>query len=592
MKFPYGNADFYDIVTEKYFYIDRTDRIPLAEEMGKTILFLRPRRFGKSLWLSTLRNYYDVNRADEFEKLFGHLAIGQNPTATHNRYLILKWNFSGIETQGDVEEIREALHNHLNEAMKNFAERYKKLLSYPIEFNPRDAIASLQSTLTAVQTTPYKLYLLIDEYDNFANEVLMARQLGGEKRYEDLIKGEGMLKTLFKVVKAATEGEGIDRVFITGVSPVVMSDVTSGFNIADNIYLEPEFNDLCGFTESEILSVLQQVVRECGQPAAKADELLAMLRTFYNGYCFSLRSREFIYNPTLALYFLKYYQHNCLPPEEMLDENLAMDRGKIAYISQLTHGEQLIWETLKQEQTLAIERLARRFGVADILAETKDTQFMVSLLYYFGVLTLTAERNPFGEPIFQIPNLVVRGLYAERIQEMLLPTGAEIDESRRVTRLLYQKGEIEPLCDFIEQHQFRVFDNRDYKGSGELVIKTLFLTLLFNDILYIMDSEPALGRRYGDLIMLVRPDKRQYQILDILIEFKYVPLGKVGLTGEQVRGMTREELHQMKPVREAADEAEQQLTTYKQTLTERYGDILRLRTYTVVAVGYDRLVWQ
>jgi len=592
MKFPYGNADFYDIITEKYFYIDRTDRIPLTEEMGKTILFLRPRRFGKSLWLSTLRNYYDVNRADEFEKLFGHLAIGQNPTATHNRYFILKWNFSKIETQGSSDEIRQALHDHINGSVEIFKSYYRDYLDYEIIQDTHNALRTLESLFAAIARTPYKVYLLIDEYDNFANEVLMGRELGGEKRYKDLIKGEGMLKTLFKVVKAATEGEGIDRVFITGVSPVVMSDVTSGFNIADNIYLEPEFNDLCGFTESEILSVLQQVVRECGQPAAKADELLAMLRTFYNGYCFSLRSREFIYNPTLALYFLKYYQHNCLPPEEMLDENLAMDRGKIAYISQLTHGEQLIWETLKQEQTLAIERLARRFGVADILAETKDTQFMVSLLYYFGVLTLTAERNPFGEPIFQIPNLVVRGLYAERIQEMLLPTGAEIDESRRVTRLLYQKGEIEPLCDFIEQHQFRVFDNRDYKGSGELVIKTLFLTLLFNDILYIMDSEPALGRRYGDLIMLVRPDKRQYQILDILIEFKYVPLGKVKLTGEQVKNMSREELRQLKPVKAAADEAEKQLNNYQQTLTEHYGDILRLRTYTVVAVGYDRLVWQ
>lgn len=592
MKFPYGNANFYDIITNNYLYVDRTDRIPLIEDIGKTLLFLRPRRFGKSLWLSTLWNYYDVNRRDEFERLFGHLAIGQQPTEKHNKYLVLKWNFSVVETLGGVEEIRQALHDHLNDGLRDFSIRYRELLPYEIEFKPNNALSSLASILTAVQSTPYEVYLLIDEYDNFANEILMTQRMGSRQRYEDLIEGEGMLKTLFKAIKLGTEGQGIDRIFMTGVSPVVMSDVTSGFNIADNIYLRPEYNDLCGFTEDELIPILQQVVEQCGDSTIRVNELLTMLRTFYNGYCFSPRSQGFVYNPTLVFYFLKYYQYYCLTPEEMLDENLAMDRGKLAYIAQLPNGDQLVWDTLKQEQPLAIQQLARRFGVADVLAGAKDTQFLVSLLYYFGVLTLTTERTPYGEPIFQIPNLVVRGLYAERIQEMLLPTGAEIDEARRVTKLLYQQGQIEPLCDFIEQHQFRVFDNRDYQGANELVIKTLFLALLFNDIFYIMDSEPALARGYGDLIMLVRPDKRQYQLLDILIEFKYVGLGQVPLTGEQVQQASREELEQLEPVKAALAEAKQQLNRYEQTLVATYGDLLRLRTYTVVAVGYDRLVWQ
>ncbi len=591
MKFPYGNADFYDIISNNYFYIDRTGRIPLVEEIGKTLLFLRPRRFGKSLWLSTLWNYYDVSRTGEFERLFGHLAIGQHPTALHNQYFILKWNFSTIETQGNVKEIRQALYNHLNEALKNFARRYQALLPYQIEFHPEDALASLKSTLTAVQATPYKVYLLIDEYDNFANEVLMAGQSGSTRRYEELITGEGMLKTLFKAVKDATEGQGIDRIFITGVSPVVMSDVTSGFNIAENIYLEPEFNDLCGFSEAEISPVLHQIAKQGGYSPKKTAEWLVMLRTFYNGYCFSPRSNDFIYNSTLVLYFLKHLQRMGLTPEEMLDENLAMDRGKIAYISQLPDGEELVWKTLNARQPLAIQRLAHRFGVRDILSGARDTQFMVSLLYYFGVLTLTTERTAFGELILGIPNLVVRGLYAERIQEMLLPTGPEIDAARRVTRHFCQTGDLEPLCNFIEQHQFKVFDNRDYREADELVVKTLFLTLLFNDTLYIMDSEPELQRGYGDLLMLARPDKRQYQFLDILIEFKYVPLGKNNLTGEQVRGMSREELRALEPVQTAFAEAEQQLVRYRQVLEDMYGDVLRLHTSTVVSVGYDRLVW-
>ncbi|MDM8520875.1 AAA family ATPase [Anaerolineales bacterium HSG6] len=592
MKFPYGNADFYQIITENYFYVDRTNRIPFVETFGKTLLFLRPRRFGKSLWLSTLWNYYDLNRADEFEQLFGHLAIGQKPTPKHNQYLILKWNFSEIETQGDVEQIRQLLHDHINDSLKDFSKRYRAILPFEIEFNPKNAISSLTSTLTAVQATPYKVYLLIDEYDNFANEVLMARRMGSEKRYDDLIKGEGMLKTLFKAVKNRTEGQGIDRVFITGVSPVVMSDVTSGFNVADNIYLEPEFNDLCGFTEAELISVLEQVAEHCQLSSTKTNEMLTLLRMFYDGYSFSSQTKARIYNPTLVLYFLKYLYRTCRSPEELLDENLAMDRGKIAYISQLSRGEELVWNSLHQHKEIALERLARRFGVEDILASQNDNQFLISLLYYFGVLTLTTERNEYGKPTFKIPNLVIQGLYAERIREMILPTGRELDAGKQVTEMLYQRGQIEPLCDFIEQRQFKVFDNRDYREADELVVKAVFLALLFNDIMYIMDSEPAFGRRYGDLLMLVRSDKRQYALLDILIEFKYVSLSAVKLTGEQVRNKSRAELQALPTVQNAFTKAEQQLVSYRQILDEKYGDILDLRTFTVVSVGYDRLVWQ
>jgi len=592
MKFPYGIADFYDIITNNYFYVDRTNHIPLVEDIGKTLLFLRPRRFGKSLWLSTLWNYYDVRRAAEFERLFGHLAIGKNPTPNHSQYFVLKWNFSVIETLGSIEQIRQRLHDHLNGSIEIFKSHYRDHLDYEIIEDKQNGLRTLESLLAAVAQTPYKLYLLIDEYDNFANEVLMAQRMGSKKRYEDLIEGEGMLKTLFKVIKNSTEGQGLDRVFITGVSPMVMSDVTSGFNIATSIYQRAEFNDLCGFTESEVQSILEKVTTQCGFPSAKTNDMLTLLRTFYDGYCFSPRSPNFIYNPTLVFYFLKNLSCDCLPPEELLDENLAMDRGKLIYISQLPYGETLVWDTLMAQKPIALEALAHRFGIQDVLASQKENQFLISLLYYFGVLTLTTKRNRYGEPTFQIPNLVIRGLYAERIREMVLPTGRDLDEGKRVAQQLYQQGQIEPLCDFIEQRQFKVFDNRDYRKAGELAVKAVFLALLFNDIMYIMDSEPALGRRYGDLLMLVRPDKRQYALLDVLIEFKYIPLGDVKLTGEQVRGKSRAELQTLPAVETAFTSAKQQLISYRQTLDEKYGDLLDLRTFTVVAVGYDRLVWR
>ncbi len=591
IKFPYGIADFYKLITKDYLYVDRTASIRQVEDVGINLLFLRPRRFGKSLWLSVLENYYDVNKAAQFETLFGHLAIGQNPTPEHNQYLIMRWNFSAVATHEDVSEIRKALHNHINGAIQNFAEQYESILTHSIEINHQDALSSFNSALTATNLSPYKMYLLIDEYDNFANEVLMSNLPESKKRYEDMLYNEGALKTLFKVVKMGTEGRGIDRLFITGISPVVMSDITSGFNIAENIYLESTFNDLCGFHEEEIAHILHQVAHECQLSLEMETEALDMMRTFYNGYQFSYDAEQLVYNPTLVLYFLKALQKHCRYPHNMLDENLAMDRNKIAYVSRMPQGNRVITTVLNEDQPLAIDKLSNRFGVRDILFAVKDTTFITSLLYYFGVLTLMPGYTPFGELIFKIPNLVVRKLYVERLKEMALPNVDVLEESNRVIRIFYQTGDLQPLCNFMEETYFALFNNRDLRWANELTIKTAFLSLLFNDTFYIMDSEKALRLEYSDLTMIVRPDMRRFQLQDMLLEFKYVSLGKNKLTCEKVRAMSMTELKNLAPVQTALSESKTKLTGYRQTLNKVYGAKLRLRVYSVVAIGFDKLVW-
>jgi len=585
MKFPYSICDFYKLITNDFFYVDRTNRIPLIEKAGEHLLFLRPRRFGKSLLLSMLENYYDVAKASEFERLFGHLAIGQNPTPKHNQYFILNWDFSGIDPTGEPREIRQRMHNHINGSFEQFISNYKGFLDYDIQLHPTDALRSLQSVFAAVKSTPYKIYLLIDEYDNFANEVMMAAS--NRARYDDLIQGEGALKTIFKAVKSGTKGLGIDRIFITGVSPVVMSDITSGFNIAENIYFEPEFNDLCGFWENEIAEALQQIAISCKLSTEKVTEALEMMRVFYDGYNFSNETEALIYNPTLALYFLKHFQKRCQYPRRILDTNLAMDKGKITYISLMPDGGQLIIDALDNNHQIVISELSDRFGVAEVLQTTKDNQFMVSLLYYFGVLTFDGYDER-GYLILRIPNLVVQKLYVERIQEMLLPKSK--DEAGRVVKLFYQTGNLQTLCQFIEQSSFKVFDNRDYRWTNEFSIKTAFLTLLFDETFYIIDSETPLGRGYADLTMIIRPDMRQYQLLDFLIEFKYVSLKKAELSGEEAKKMSLSELNALEPVKKKLAESKTQLNNYRQILLSHYGNKLRLRTYSVVAVGYERLV--
>lgn len=197
MRFPYGIADFCKIREEGYFYVDRTHCIPLIEEAGSQLLFLRPRRFGKSLWLSTLENYYDLARAADFDRLFGKLKIGQNPTPLRNWYFVLALNFSMVDPSGDHEAIRRSLFNHLNVRIKDAVTRYGEWLDGRVEVNPEDGLASLQSLLSGVSRTPHKLYLLVDEYDNFANEVMIG-PLRGTDRYEELVRGEGTIKTFFK----------------------------------------------------------------------------------------------------------------------------------------------------------------------------------------------------------------------------------------------------------------------------------------------------------------------------------------------------------------------------------------------------------
>lgn len=590
LKFPYGISDFYQVMTEDYVYVDRTDRIPVLEEAGKTLLFLRPRRFGKSLLLSMLENYYDVNKAAEFDRLFGGLAIGRQPTALRNRYLILRWDFSDVAPHPDIHQMQQNLFDHINDRIKLFAQRYAHLLKAEIEISHENAMISFRAALRAVETTPYKLYLLIDEYDNFANEVLMGGRIRNQERYESLVFSEGAFKSIFKSMKAGTAGFGVDRMMIVGVSPMVLHDVTSGFNIAENIYFRNDLNDLCGFTEAEIANLLQRVTTDCQFPAEKMSEALELMRSFYNGYCFSDEGGTLIYNPTAALSFLKYLQRTCAYPRRLLDSNLAPDYQKISYIAQLPNGEQVILDALDEAAPLSVTELQDRFGVREMLAESNTTTFMASLLYYLGVLTLGGVTDD-GELILRIPNLVIHGLYATKLTELLLPEAREREEAQVAAKALYQRGEPQPLCTFIEQQIFPIFDNRDYIQANELTVKTAFLTFLFNDTFYVMDSEPALERTYADLTMILRPEMRRFQLLDILLEFKFVKLNDLAQSGVTVRQMEQTALLALDQVQAKVTEAKPQLQRYRKTLTKKYGDRLRLRTYAVVAVGFERIVW-
>ena len=579
MKFPYGLSDFGSLIEENYFYQDRTHHIPLIEDAGKQLVFLRPRRFGKSLLLSMLEHYYDLKRADQFETLFGKLAIGQNPTPLHNQYFIMHWDFSLVKAQGDVREIERALHQIINMCVANCAADY----NLDVSIHEDNAVYSFGSLLKAIRETDYKLYLFIDEYDNFANEVLMAKK----EHYEKLLYGEGLFKTVFKAIKGSA-GQGLDRVFITGVSPVAMADMTSGYNVAENIYLNPEFNDLCGFTEAEIIRILQAIHRE--EDTWSMDSVLAIMRTFYNGYRFSEEADESVYNPTLSLYFLKDLHKRGHYPREMLDDNLAMDRRRLIYVAGLLEGEELLIKALSDEQGLLISRLSRRFGIADMLKENKDRNTIISLLYYFGILTLAGTAG-LNKLVMKIPNLVSRSLYVEQLQDLYLSTSDDQIAVESITDELFLNGNLQPVCDFLEQRLMPVLSTRDYRWTNELAVKVMFMTVLFNDHIYMMVSETEVNHGFIDLSLIVRPDMRRFQALDLILEFKYVGLKELGMTGLEVKAQSQEQLLALPKVAAKLEEAKDQAKRYADTLKTRYG-LPTITCFAVVALGLERIVYQ
>jgi len=593
MKFPYGISDFKEIIQKNYFYCDRTHMISTIENSEKSVLFLRPRRFGKSLILSMLENYYDILKKDMFDQLFGHLKIGKNPTPMRNKFFILKLDFSCIGAYGSTEDLQRFMMDHVNERIRDFCHYYKNVISTPIDIHPDNAISTINSLLRAVKDHESSIYLLIDEYDNFANELMLNKHAYNIKDdpYTLFVNKDGPLKTLFKAIKAGTNSDGFDRTFITGVSPVVMSDITSGYNIARNIYLLTELNTLCGFLNHEIMDALKKIADNCELTEEQVDIAFNVMKIFYNGYKFALEANEHVYNPTLCLYFMNHFQRSCRIHRKLLDDNLAVDEQKIKYISELPLGEKLISALSHKNEVLEISELKERFSVSDLLGDdSKDNQFIISYMYYVGALTIIDE-NLKGNIELKIPNLVMKSIYIDHLRKMLLLDPVTRDKGLSAAEKVYVEGNIQPLCEFIVNKYFKILSNRDYMWANELTVKTAFITLLYNDKLYIMDSEKEIDRNYTDLTMIIRPDRRKFEIYDVLIEFKYVSLADAKLTGETAKQMDQSTLENLPCIQKSMTSALRQTKQYADVLTKKYSQ-LRLKSFAVVAVGFDRICWK
>ena len=323
-KLPKGISNYEDIVEENRIYVDKTMYIEELENLSdKTIMFLRPRKFGKTLFTSTLECYYDKNKKDKFEKLFGNTYIGKNPTENKNKYCILRFNFSGISTN-TFEETKNGFKNSTIESIKIFIAKYN--LDFYINEN-QEAEEILNSLYTAfqIQKANEKIYVIIDEYDHFANELLGFRT----DEFKNLVAKNGKIRKWYEILKKGTETV-VDRIFITGVAPITLDSTTSGFNIANDITKNILFNDMLGFSKEDVIYLMN----ELEIPEKKQKELLPIIKTNYDGYIFSNMIKGDLenykmYNSNMTLYFLDMYKIQNEVPQELVDVNIISDYSKI-----------------------------------------------------------------------------------------------------------------------------------------------------------------------------------------------------------------------------------------------------------------------
>lgn len=499
IKIPYGNSDFSDISTGGYYFVDRTNYIERLEQLGeKFLIFLRPRRFGKSLWISILQHYYGLEHRADFERLFGRYYIGRNPTSLANSYLVLRLEFSRIDTasetgtyQGFLSNVREGVQA----CMQTYAEYFPATAADAVlrETNPSEV---LKSFFSIARNLPHKIYLLIDEYDHFANELVSFNL----NYFGRMVAQNGFVRKFYETIKTAT-GEGIvDRIFITGVTPLTLDSLTSGFNIGSNLSLDRDLQAMLGFSEEEVADLLTVV----GVPAAQRPAVLEQVRSWYNGYCFSTRpDNGGLYNPDMVLYYAKHYQRYQSEPEQMLDTNVASDYGKIRKLFQVGDHETDRFDIL--DKLLDQGRLSTQLTPEFSLEKPFSAHDFLSLLYYMGLLTIKGARLTLTE--VGIPNEVIRKLYFDYFAHLIhtrLEGPPDALRLQEAILALAERNKPEPLLSIVAQTLGQL-SNRDWLHFDEKHVKMVLVSYLYSTQLYLIKSEYESEQKYVDLLLLRRP---------------------------------------------------------------------------------------
>ena len=517
-RIPYGMMNFIDVREDDCYYVDKTHYIPLIENANKYFFYIRPRRFGKSLTISMLRHYYNILEADKFEKWYGDLYIGKHPTPERNSYLIIYLNFAVVNAE--LNSYRQSLDAHCNTEFNFFCDVYAQYLPEGIkeEMNKKKgAVEQLNYLYKECIKTNQQIYLFIDEYDHFTNKILSEPSCLED--YKSETYGTGYLRSFFDTVKAGTDST-IKRCFVTGVSPVTMDDLTSGFNIGTNYSLSPEFNEMTGFNEEEVRAMLDYYATTC-QFHHSTDELIEAMKPWYDNYCFSEKSYggTTMYNSNMVLYFVdNYIRNGGEMPDKMVEENIRVDYNKLRMLirkdKEFAHDASTI-QTLVQQGYVTGE-LKTGFP-AETVAEPDN---FISLLFYFGMLTISGTLE--GETKLTIPNQVVR----EQLYSYLLDTYNEADlrfdnwEKGKLASAMAYRGDWKAYFDYIAECLHRYSSQRD-KQKGEAYVHGFTLAMTAQNRFYRPISEQENQEGYADIFMFPLLDIYKDMLHSYIIELKY-----------------------------------------------------------------------
>lgn len=441
-RIPYGISDYKKLKLENYVFVDKTKYIEKLENYHSPyIFFLRPRRFGKSLFTSMLSHYYDCNEKNNFEELFGDSYIGKNKTKDANGYYILKFNFSSLNSNSR-ELLQETFMKSIRVSFDRFIKDYELEITYRRDEN--DAASMLDNFFNNIKYVIDKpIYVIIDEYDHFANELLSFKP----ELFKDLVSKTGFVRKFYEALKKGTEFI-VGKIFVTGVSPVTLDSMTSGFNIGDNLTRNELFHEMMGFTDLEVRDLIKTTVKkEISQE--ELDRVMIILTQNYNGYLFSERASIRLFNSDMILYYLKYYVETGIGPKNLIDENIASDYNKIGNLFTLTTkgaSTKIIDKILRGEELVG--EITSQFS----LEKEFDEEDFLSLLFYLGFLTI--DKEDFADVIYKVPNEAIKGIYFDYFAKKLEEESdyeMDIVEIKKAVKNIAVNGNIKSLVEVIEK---------------------------------------------------------------------------------------------------------------------------------------------
>ena len=536
----YGVADYALLRKKNGWFIDRTAKIRDLENTRYAV-FLRPRRFGKSLLTAILEAYYDVRYADRFDEFFAGTDIGADPTDERGKYLVLKFDFSAVSK--DIAKVGDSFDAYAALRCDTFARDYADRLPAGLAdrvFKTSGACAKLNEIVAGLAHTKVKLYVIIDEYDNFTNTILAE---SGLNAYNELCHGDGFFKQFFAILKTATSGTEapVTRLFVTGVSPVTMDDVTSGFNIGTNISLDPVFADFTGFRHDDLRAMADYYAPRCGFDADKA---YGAAIAWYDNYRFGSAAAPSIANTTLVLYLFDKLVRAKVWPDDMVDENLRTDYAKIRHLVAMDrrlNGNFHVLENLLAGGSLE-EPITQSFQANEISKKENFT----SLLYWLGITTITGSN--FELTRFGIPNETLKHLAAKMIPDAYSDI-YKIDERmfdiNKELVAFARRGEWSGFIGILSRIVKENFAVRDAVEGEKVVQSTLVALLTAAKGPYLVSHEREAGGGFYDLALAPRLDRWPDIAHAALIEMKYVKAGDPAPTPEQLADVKAKAIDQL-----------------------------------------------